>query len=167
MNPIAHVVLIALAAWPAVAGPTILFDFERGMPAGTEIVSGAEAALAGTPQGTALRIKGASSRKWPGVTFRPPGTHWDFSQARRLAMDVRNVGSTPVRIGLRFDAPGRKGKQQFRFTYADLPPAGTKTIWVAIRPVPPLDVDGTPIELPGMWAGPWGSLPWRGNKPVT
>ena len=167
MNRIARSVLVALSAWSAVAAPTVLFDFERGMPAGTEIVSGAETAPMKTPQGTALRVKGASSRKWPGMTFHPPGKHWNFSQARRLAMDVRNVGSAPVRIGLRFDAPGEEGSQQFRFTYADIPPAASRTLWVAIRPVPPLDVDGTPIELPGMWAGPWGNLPWRGNQPVT
>lgn len=147
--------------------PAVLFDFEGGMPPRAEAASGAKLTLERVHDGTALRIEGEASRRWPGVDMAAPEGHWDFSKARRIAVDVRNVGSFSVRVGLRFDAPDGEGEGRFRFAVAEIPPGGTQVVWVAVRPGPPLDVDGTPIELPGMWAGPWGALPWRGTAPVT
>jgi len=146
-----------IAAWAAAtavyathasgnAGPAVLLDFDRGIPTGAEAVFGGRPTFKRARTGTVLRIEGGPSQKWPGVTSNAPEAGWDLSAAQRLAIDVRNVGASWVRVGIRFDAPDANDKTRFRYTIADIAPGKTETVWVAVAPTPPLDIDGTPIE---------------------
>lgn len=136
----------------------VLVDFEDGMPPGAEAMYGVEMTLQQHAGSCALRIQSPSSDKWPGVSIPGPDGHWDFSMYQALAADVKNVGANPVRVGLRFDAPDDAGTLRWRQSMVELAPGQQQTIETPIRATM-LDVDGSPIDLPGMKAGPWGPLP--------
>mgnify|MGYP005623162773 CR=1 FL=1 len=136
-----------------------LLILSEGLPPSATVQHDGEAAVVQSASGAALRVSGPASDRWPGIVLRAPTEAWDFAQYSRLVMDVRNVGNAPTRIGLRFDDQPETSPPKFRYAYKDVLPGSSEHVEVAIHSPSPTDVDGTPIELPGMWAGPWGNLP--------
>jgi len=149
--------LLATAGWAA-GTDRGLFDFEGGGPPGAEAQHDARVTVQRAGGNASLRIEGPASSRWPGVMLPAPKGNWDFSKFRYLVVDARNVGPNPVRIGLRYDSRDSDGKLRWRQQMAELAPGEERKIETPIRPTL-FDLDGTPIDLPGMTAGPWGRLP--------
>ena len=163
MPKLALAALLLSLSLPVAGAETgrVLFDFDQGMPQGAEFMHDAKVSLRRDAAGQVLCIAGPASARWPGIKLPAPGGHWDFSPYQALAVDVRNTGASRVRIGLRFDGRDTKGQLRWRQEMVELGPGESAVCRTKIQLTVTTDVDGQPIDLPGMISGPWGRLPRR------
>jgi hypothetical protein len=89
----------ALAA-SAAESVSLVADFAQ--PESRARVSANDATLSSTAS-TALSVTSRPKALWPGVTIRPEHDAWDFSQAQKLVVRVRNPGDEPLVIQVRVD----------------------------------------------------------------
>ena len=94
----------ALAAG-AVESVTVVADFSK--PESRAQTSANEATLSATTSAV-LRVTAHSNAKWPGISFRPGQDAWDFSQAQRLLVHIRNPGDEVLEMHVRVDDAKRE-----------------------------------------------------------
>jgi len=99
--------LAAPASTDRRAQPKVLFDFDHGLRLNL-LMNDCRIAL--SPH-KSLRIETGHNQRWPGVTFKAPAGKWDLSGYRYVALDVNNVGTTPLTVLTRIDNPGADGRK--------------------------------------------------------
>jgi len=153
MTSASAILMIVLAAWPALADEAtpskVLFDFGSGFDTGSVATSDAKAAV--TPEGT-LRIDLGHEAPWPGVTLKAPQGKWDLSGCEYVSLDVTNRSDKPLTVSCRVDNPGADGTNHCVTDQVAVDPGASQTLTVRIFPVPwKLD---EPLDLVGMRANP-------------
>lgn len=85
--------------------------------------------------GGRLRVDTFHAQEWPGITFKAPRGHWDVSRHGRIAVDVTNLGKTPLPLNLRIDSGESDGLQNCNTGGLTLAPGarGTLSVEFAVR----------------------------------
>ncbi len=109
----------------------------------------ANAATLAPDTAAGLRVTTHANAKWPGVTFRPERETWDFSQARKLLVHLRNPGDAPLEMHVRVDDAKR---DQVAHGSSNLAPHGTDVVEVRLNPLP--FRLSHPLKLIGLRGGP-------------
>lgn len=115
-------------------------------------------------EGDTLVVSTGRSAAWPGITLLAPGGHWDLSGFGQVAVDVKNLGTTPVRVHLRVDNPGADGTDRCLSGNLEVAPGEQRTLAVALRSMMPPAVLG---ELFGMRGYPSGWVERGGIDPAN
>jgi hypothetical protein len=119
-----------------------------------------EASAGGRP---ALRIETGHREPWPGATLKAPGDRWDLSRFDHMAAEVRNAGSSRLRLNCRVDNPGADGVANCVTGSIDLEPGRAGTLRVDLRRKLPAALAG---KLFGMRGYPEGWDPKAGIDPA-
>ena len=129
----------------AAESAALVADFAQ--PEGRAHTTANEATLAPTPG--MLRVTSRPKALWPGVTVRPAGDVWDFSQAQKLVVHVRNPEDEPLTIQVRVDDATRDQAGHGSETVA---PRSTGTVEIHLAALPFRLTH--PLKLIGMRGGP-------------
>ena len=151
---------IALAALVngSVRADQVLFDFGPGFKASAAETRGAMVALAADPQGNWLAVRTGQKAEWPGVTLKAPEGHWDLSAFDHVAMEVKNVGSSPLEVRCRVDSASGDRRQSCEEGLR-LEPGETKPLRVTLQRRLPASLAG---KLIGMRGNPGGVVADKG-----
>jgi len=85
-----------------------------------------------TREGVALHIATGTTHDWPGVEFRSEVGAWDLSAYTFAALDVRNLGSEPVEVHLKFQRQGDRGGKAALHGAVAVPPAERRTLRIPV-----------------------------------
>ena len=130
--PAATLVTGVWLSLPVVADE-VLFDFEKDFDVAAAEARDAKLVLATTGNDGALQITTGHTQRWPGITLKAPGGHWDLSRFEYVAMDVKNVGKKTVSVSLRIDSPQPEGGRLFIQEGGEVPPGETRTITTRLQ----------------------------------
>ena len=148
-----------LILWNAtVRADQVLFDFGPGFKASAAETRGAMVALAADPQGNWLAVRTGQKAEWPGVTLKAPEGHWDLSAFDHVAMEVKNVGSSPLEVRCRVDSASGDRRQSCEEGLR-LEPGETKPLRVTLQRRLPASLAG---KLIGMRGNPGGVVADKG-----
>lgn len=93
---------------------------------------------AGSPEKPILSLQLGHKSAWPGVMISAPSPGWDLSGAGYVLAEVKNVGSTSVKVGCRLDSPQSNKKNPPVQATAEVGPGQTAVIRVRLlRGLPP------------------------------
>jgi hypothetical protein len=126
----------ALAAVLHGASPEsrVLISFGGAFDLGAVGLQDATAKLVGPAEAKVLHVATGHAGQWPGVTLKAPGGSLDLSAYAEVALDVRNVGSRPVRVNCRVDSPGGDGVKNCVTAGIELEPEASGRLLVPLRP---------------------------------
>lgn len=134
----------------------ILFDFED--PAQLEQVQAADVELSFTGEilSKKLMAKSGHNIDWPGLTFTPKGTSWDGSKFQKLSIDIENIGSNSIEMGLRIDNPGGDGTKNSVTQMSHIAPGSLQTLTCDLYTTPWTFT--SPVKIEGMHSAPGQKL---------
>ncbi len=151
--------MVAAGAAGAAEGEKVLLDFDEPLDVASLTRDDVKVTQVAAGKGKALRLTTGHARKWPGLTVRAPGGKWDLSGRGYVAVDVANLGATPVRVFCRVDNPRATGTKKCATGSTTLGVGAKGTITVALHPSPVQLVPPTKIiGMRGVPAGPAGTL---------
>jgi len=142
----------------SVRADQVLFDFGPGFKASAAETRGAMVALAADPQGNWLAVRTGQKAEWPGVTLKAPEGHWNLSAFDHVAMEVKNVGSSPLEVRCRVDSASGDRRQSCEEGLR-LEPGETKPLRVTLQRRLPASLAG---KLIGMRGNPGGVVADKG-----
>lgn len=96
-----------------------------------------------------LRVATGHADNWPGFTLKPQQGEWDLPSACYVEMDVRNVSSSPVTVGLRADSAATTGKQNTIQITTQLPAGARRTMQLDLLRKMPASVQGKLFGMRG------------------
>ncbi|MCX7009014.1 MAG: beta-agarase, partial [Kiritimatiellaeota bacterium] len=109
---------------------TLVTDFSK--PENRARISANEATLSPATS-EVLRVTTRAKASWPGVTVRPAQDSWDFSNAQRLLVHIRNPGDEPLEMHVRVDDAKR---DQAAHGSGSVAPHSTGTVDVRLNALP-------------------------------
>ena len=100
-----------------------------------------------------LLLKLGHKDSWPGITFSAPPSGWNLSAFQFVVAEVKNVGSTSVRIGCRLDSPRSDKTHPPAQASQDLLPGQTAAIRVPLPRKLPAELSGKLFGMRGFPSG--------------
>jgi glycosyl hydrolase family 42 (putative beta-galactosidase) len=114
-------------------GDRILFDFSRDVALGPIAARDAKVSRTSSGGGAVLRLATGHEQEWPGITLPAPAGGWDLTPYARVAVQVKNAGTSPVTLSCRVDNPGADGTRHCVTGSVLLNPGQSDTLRVLLK----------------------------------
>jgi hypothetical protein len=142
------------------AAERVLVDFRQDFD--IRSVEARDAKASATENGAWLLLATGRQADWPGITLKASGGHWDLADCGHIALEVKNVGATRVRVSCRVDNPGADGKQNCVTGTIEVGPGEQQTLRVPLQRKMPAELRGKLFGMrgyPGGWSESQGIDP--------
>jgi len=141
------VVLLAWAGGLVMADETLLVF--TGLDPAALHPHGVKLSLVNQDGRPALLFETGTSEPWPGIVLKPQQEDWDLYPFAYLDVELKNLDSNPVKIGVRVDNPGADGTNHCVQVITAFAPGEQRTLRVRL-PHLPLDNEGKTVKFFGM-----------------
>jgi hypothetical protein len=110
----------------------ILFDFDKDFDFAAVKGTDVKVSESKGPGGSALRLETGRKEPWPGINLPAPKGHWDLSEYKFLAIEVKNVGGNNVEVCCRVDNPGADGTKNCVTGSVQVAPGKAETLIIEL-----------------------------------